>query len=173
MRKVFLAVLTALGAVLAGSVLADSQTNPRFSSPALGFSVVYPDTWRVQQNQAGRRVSFVDVARTTGFLTSVTVSSSPVASGVTLKSANAIVQGRLKTSLKDFKLFQNQPSTLGGTAATQLLYTAQQGKLVLAGFVIYTVRSGRLYEFSFECDRQNYERLRALGGMILGSFSFL
>jgi len=53
------------------------------------------------------------------------------------------------------------------------LYTARRGKFVLAGFVLYTVRSSKLYEFTFECDRQNYEQLRTLGGTILGSFNFL
>lgn len=168
MRRILLALFTVFGVAFS-----DSQTNPTFSSPALGFSIVYPDAWRVHENQAGRRVSFVDTGPTAGFLTSVTISVSPVASSLTLTNANAIMQGRLRTSLKDFKLYQNQPSTLGGNAAAQLLYTARQGKSLFAGFVVYAVRSGRLYSFTFECDRKDYERLRAVGGTILGSFSFL
>ena len=121
----------------------------------------------------GRSVMFVDTVQKSGYLTGVTVSVASVKPEVTLASAGKLMQQTFSTLLTGYKLYRKQPGTLGGSAATQLLFTARQGKFLFAGFVVYTVRAGRLYSFTFECDRQNYERLRATGGTILGSFSFL
>lgn len=168
MRRILLVVL-----MVVGVALADSQTNPSFSSAKLGFSLQYPDTWQVRENPNGRAVIFVDTTIKRGYLTSVTVNVGPVKPNVRLSDADKLVQETFETLLTDYKLYQKEPGTLGGSAATQLLFTARQGKFLFAGFVVYTVRSGRLYSFTFECDRQNYERLRATGGTILGSFNFL
>ncbi len=176
MRRILLTALVLVGIALVGTqpnALADAQTNPTYSSAALGFSLKYPDTWQLRENPNGRTVMFVDATVKKGYLSSVTVTAGPVKPNVTLVSADRLIQDTFTTILTDYKLYKKESGSLGGSAATQLLFTARQGKFLFAGFVVYTVRAGRLYSFTFECDRQNYDRLRATGGTILGSFTFL
>lgn len=142
MRVVLATVLLAVATVPAALCV-------RTMGPS-GYSVDAPKGWKTKANPGGIPEFFVLGPRADGFGPNLNVVTVPAPAGATLQQILAATPQTLKAMFTDWKSLSSGNTTLAGSKAVYLEYTAKMGtpKRTLWFRQVYVIRQGKMYTFT-------------------------
>lgn len=113
-----------------------------------GFAMQYPETWSVRENSFNTIVSFLSPLENKDdkFSENVNIVSEAIGDkSVTLDQYYKVSEENLKKFFSDFKLIKNEATTLSGSPARMVIYTASQNQLKLRTTQTFTIKDGKAY----------------------------
>lgn len=112
------------------------------------FAMQYPEAWTVTENSFNTIVSFRSplTNKDDKFSENVNVVSEVVGDkSITLDQYYKVSEENLKKFFSDFKLIKNESTTLSGSPARMVIYSASQSQLKLRTTQIFTIKDGKAY----------------------------
>lgn len=113
-----------------------------------GFAMQYPETWSLRENSFNTIVSFLSPVtnKDDKFSENVNVVSEAVGDkSITLDQYYKVSEENLKKFFSDFKLIKNEATTLSGSPARMVIYSASQNQLKLRTTQTFTIKDGKAY----------------------------
>lgn len=108
----------------------------------------YPETWSLRENSFNTIVSFLSPVtnKDDKFSENVNVVSEAVGDkSITLDQYYKVSEENLKKFFSDFKLIKNEATTLSGSPARMVIYSASQNQLKLRTTQTFTIKDGKAY----------------------------
>ena len=112
------------------------------------FAMQYPEAWTVAENSFNTIVSFRSplTNKDDKFSENVNVVSEVIGDkNITLDQYYKVSEENLKKFFSDFKLIKNESTTLSGSPARMVIYSASQSQLKLRTTQIFTIKDGKAY----------------------------
>jgi hypothetical protein len=169
-----MALIIMLGAGCSGSVgtvapLDTQNSTATYSNIENKFQIDYPKDWDKKEGAYGTVVAFVSPQNVgDDFPENLTVVSKATEADVHDYVASAV--NSAPKSYKDFKLLDDQQTTLAGEDGEMITYTFTEGELKVYTREVFTVKNGRLYDLTFTNSQADTMANWDMGQKMIASF---
>jgi len=150
-------------------------TTAVYTSPAYGYTLTYPTSWAVREENGGTTVVFTTAAESASdnFRENLKVVVQDL-SGAPM-NLDAFISSQLekkKQGLANYNPTHEENLKIGGYNARKLSYTGTLGSGLMRWVEIYTIRGLTAYTLTFTADESHYRFFVEDADKMLKSFAF-
>ena len=140
------------------------------------FSIQYPNDWTLSSSDGKMGMEFILLAPRSGdddqFNENITLAVEDLSGyEVTLENYVEVALSQINKIVTDGKVIYNEAKMLNDTPYYHAISTGKQGGVSLTYDQFYWIFDGKTYIMTFTCPDVTFEEYRAIGEMIMSSFT--